>query len=123
MPLTWTIDPDFERVTIVAQGDVTRAEIEAYLEAVEKAGAVTWPKLIDGRTGSLAMAQEDLMAVGVRLRGYHDSEVGALAIVLARDSVEQVARILGIMATAKRPMRLFTSLRAAERWLEEAVTQ
>jgi hypothetical protein len=46
-----------------------------------------------------------------------------LAIVVARESVDQVARILGIMATAKRPMRLFTSLRAAERWLEETVTE
>jgi hypothetical protein len=29
-----------------------------------------------------------------------------------------VARILGILATADRPMRLFTSLPSARRWIE-----
>ena len=118
MSLQWTLDPDFELVTVTADGPVTRGDIEAYLEAVDRGNAVTWRKLIDGRRGTLDMSHDDLMAVGVRLRAYHENVVGPLAIVLARDSADEVARILGIMATADRPMRLFTGVRAAERWLE-----
>ncbi|MCA0300878.1 MAG: hypothetical protein LCH95_00590 [Proteobacteria bacterium] len=118
MPITWTVDPDFESVAVLAEGAVTRADVEAYLEAIDAAGAVAWRKLIDGRGATLQMTHDDMMAVGVRLRGYHDGPVGPLAIVLSRDGADAVARILGIMAAADRPMRLFTSVRAAERWLE-----
>lgn len=118
MAISWTIDPDFESVAVLAEGAVTRPDVEAYLRAMEAAGALGYRKLIDARGASVGMTDADMMAVGVKLRGYHAGPVGALAIVLSRDAADAVARILGIMAAADRPMRLFTSLRAAERWLE-----
>lgn len=118
MAISWTIDPDFESVAVLAEGAVTRPDVEAYLQAMEAAGALGYRKLIDARGASVGMTDADMMAVGVRLRSYHGGAVGALAIVLSRDAVDAVARILGILAAADRPMRLFTSLRAAERWLE-----
>ena len=118
MPISWTVDPDFESVAVLVEGPVSRADVEAYLAAIDAAGAVGYRKLIDARTATVDMSHEDMMAVGVRLRGYHDGPVGALAFVLSREGADAVARILGILAAADRPMRLFTSLRAAERWLE-----
>ena len=68
MPISWTMDPDIRVASVVATGEVTRGDVEAYVEGIVTA--------------------------------------------------DTVARILGIMATANRPMRLFTRLHAAERWLE-----
>ena len=118
MPITWTLDPDFESAVVCAAGAISRADVEAYLAAIDAAGAVGYRKLIDARTATVDMGHEDMMAVGVRMRGFHGGPVGALAIVLSREGADAVARILGIMAAADRPMRLFTSMRAAERWLE-----
>ena len=121
MPLHWAIDSRQQLVTLSAEGEVTRADADGYLDAVEHANAVTYRKLIDGRAGTIGMAPEDLMAIGVRIRSFHGSAVGALAIVLAEDKSEKVARILGILATADRPIRLFASLPPAQRWIESQV--
>jgi hypothetical protein len=121
MPLHWTIDPERQLVTVRADGPVTRVEADAYLDAVEKDGAISYRKLYDGRAGELGMDQEELMAIGARFRSYHHLPVGALAIVLADDKLEIVGRLLGILASADRPMRLFANPPAAQRWLESLV--
>ena len=121
MPLYWIIDSTRQLVTVTAEGDVTRADADAYLDAVQGGGAVAYRKLVDGRAGTVVMGADDLMAVGVRIRGFHNSPVGALAIVLSHDKSEMVARLLGILATADRPMRLFISLPPARRWIESLV--
>src|SRR5882724_6762715 len=100
MPLHWTIDSKGELVTVVADGDVTRADADAYLDAVEGAGAIGYRKLFDGMAGTIAMDTEDLLAVGVRVRSFHRGPVGALALVLPEDRLEPVARFLGILASA-----------------------
>jgi hypothetical protein len=112
MPLYWTIDSKGELVTVVAEGDVTRAD------AMEGAGVLGYRKLFDGMAGTLVMDGEDLLAIGVRLRSFHRGPVGALAMVLPEDRLEPVARILGILASADRPIRLFKNLPSAQRWIE-----
>ncbi len=121
MPIYWTIDSRQQLVSVTAEGDITRADADGYLDAVEHADAVTYRKLVDGRAGTVVMDAEDVMAVGVRIRSFHGHPVGALAIVLADDKSESVARILGILATADRPIRLFASLPPAQRWIESLV--
>jgi hypothetical protein len=121
MPLHWTIDSRGELVTVVADGDITRADADAYLDAMEGAGAIGYRKLFDGMAGHIAMDTEDLLAVGVRVRSFHRGPVGALALVLPEDRLEPVARILGILASADRPLRLFKNLPSAQRWIESLV--
>jgi stage II sporulation SpoAA-like protein len=118
MPLYWTIDSKAELVTVTAEGDVTRADADAYLDAIEGGGAIAYRKLFDGSAGTLGMDQEELMTLGVRIRSYHHLPVGALAIVMSDDKREAVGRFLGILASADRPMRLFASATTARRWLE-----
>jgi hypothetical protein len=58
------------------------------------------------------------MAIGARIRaGHHGGPVGALAVALTREKAELVSRVLGIMASAKRPMRVFDSVEDARRWI------
>lgn len=121
MPIFWTIDSRRELVVVTAEGDVTRADAEGYLEIVERSGALAYRKLYDGRAGNVAMDHDEMMAIAARFRSYHHRPVGALAIVLLHDQAEQVARMLGILAAADRPLKLFTSVAPAQRWIDSLV--
>lgn len=121
MPINWTIDRKQQLVTVTTEGSVTRADADGYLDAIERAGAVAYPKLIDGRVGAIAMEHDDVMAICVRIRNAHGDPVGALAVVLPDDGSEAVARILGILATADRPIRIFTTMPPAQRWIESLI--
>jgi hypothetical protein len=121
MAIYWTIDSRQQFVAVTAEGDVTRADAEQYLDAIEGGGAVAYRKLYDGRAGNLAMNHDEMMAVGARFRSYHHRPVGALAIVLLHHQAELVARVLGILASADRPLKLFTNVAPARRWIDGLV--
>jgi DNA-binding IclR family transcriptional regulator len=121
MPLYWTIDSRQQFVVVTADGDVTHADAEAHLAAIEGCGAVAYRKLYDGRAGNFVMSHDEMMAIGAKIRNQHHRPVGALAIVLPHDQHEPVARILGILASADRPLKLFTSVAPAQRWIDTLV--
>jgi hypothetical protein len=117
MPLHWTIDSSERLLTVVADGDITRSDADAFLEVLE-GGFVAYRKLFDGTKGETSMTGEDFMAIGARIRAGHlKGPVGALAVVLSQDKAKLVSRVLGIMATARRPMRLFEDVEEARRWI------
>lgn len=118
MPLTWTIDPDRKLVTATAEGGVTQTELAAYLDAVDQAGALSYRKLFDAGRGDPGMDSEELLALGVRMRASHAvGPMGALAIVVPGEVEGSFGRVLGILASAKRPMRVFSDLAAARKWI------
>jgi hypothetical protein len=121
MPIYWRIDSRQQLVVVTAEGDVTRADAEEYLDAIEGGGALAYRKLYDGRDGNVAMSHDEMMTIAVRFRSYHHRPVGALAIVLLPDQAEPVARMLGILASAERPLKLFTSVVPARRWIDSLV--
>jgi stage II sporulation SpoAA-like protein len=118
MPVYWTIDSKQQLVVVTAEGDVTHADAEEYLDVIEGGGALAYRKLYDGRDGNVVMNHDEVMAVAARVRSYHHRPVGPLAIVLPHDKAEPVARMLGVLASADRPMRLFINLGQARRWIE-----
>ena len=119
MSFHWHIESQTQRVTITADGDFTRADVEAYLKAVEASGAVAWSKLFDGRFSRTSMSREDMLALGVLFRSYHvHGPVGPLAAVVPDIQVDHVNRLLGILAAADRPMRVFSELEPARRWID-----
>jgi hypothetical protein len=121
MALYWTIDSRQQFVVVTADGDVTHADAEEYLAAIEGCGAVAYRKLYDGRAGNFVMSHDEMMAIGAKIRSQHHRAVGALAIVLPQDQHEPVARILGILASANRPLKLFASVAPAQRWIDTLV--
>ena len=118
MPIYWTIDSKQQLVVVTAEGDVTHADAEEYLDTIEGSGAIAYRKLFDDRAGNLVMNHDEMMAIGAKIRGQHHCPVGALAIVLPHDQAEPVARLLGILASADRPLKLFTSVAPAQRWID-----
>lgn len=127
MGLHWFIDSRARLIVVTAEGPVTRAEIDGLLDAVTGAQALGYAKLVDARAGEFAMSAVDLLAIGARARSLHAGSVGPVAIVLPsreprdgepEDAPTLVARLIGILASAKRPLRLFKSVTGARRWLE-----
>lgn len=118
MPLHWSFDSRARLVVAVANGLVTRDEMEAFLTTMAGAGALPWRKLFDGRRGDTAMELGDFLEIAVRIRSFHVQPVGPLAVVLPMDKFELLSRVLGVLAAADRPMRLFEDLRPARRWID-----
>ena len=118
MPLHWTIDPQKKLVTAVAEGDVTRVEFDAFLDDMSRAGADTYRKLFDGGRGDTHMEAEDILALGARMRAMHENgPVGPLAVVAPQGHIETIGRVLGMLAAAKRPMRVFRQVGPARKWI------
>ncbi len=127
MALHWFIDSRKRLIVVVAEGPVSRAEIDELLDAVTGAKALGYRKLVDATAGRFALSAIDLLAIGARVRSLHAGSVGAVAIVLPdrlprddepEDAPTLVARLIGILASAKRPLRLFKSVSFAKRWLD-----
>lgn len=123
VPLNWTIDSRKRLVTATASGPVTAADFAEFLEVMRGARALSYRKLFDGSKADFVMDDHEVLGVGANLRDSQQEPLGALAVVLADESARRLARMLGILATAKRPMRLFRSRRAAERWLDHFASQ
>ncbi|MBI3199622.1 MAG: STAS/SEC14 domain-containing protein [Rhodospirillales bacterium] len=119
MPLHWDIDAEQRLVTVVMEGDVTRTDVETYLDAVDAADLYDYRKLVDARNSHTRMTSEELLALGGRMRATHGQgrTMGALAAVLPEEHVEAVARMLGMLAAADRPMRVFRQIGPARKWI------
>ena len=118
MPLYWIIDSRAELVSAEAEGDVSLAEAMAFLRTLSGAKIIGYRKLFDGRAGSSSMTAQELLMVTAEIRSHHDmGRVGALAIIANPEQTEPFARVLGALALADRPMRLFDSPTRARNWL------
>lgn len=119
MPLHWTAQSTPPLVTIVADGDITRADLESLFAFVHRAGLMPWRKLFDGRNGQGVFTLEDVEAIGARIReAAGTQEVGPLAFVLPTQGEKpELRRLLGLIAAAQRPMRLFRRVAPARRWI------
>src|SRR5690606_28070994 len=79
MPLHWTIDSKAKFLAVVAEGVVTQAEFESYLDLIDQAGLHAYRKLFDGIDADTSMGPDQILAMGVRMRTSHQSRtVGPL---------------------------------------------
>jgi hypothetical protein len=115
--LYWTIDSRKRLVTATADGPVTGADFAAFFEAVKGARALPYRTLFDGSAAEFLMGEHEVLGVGAGFKDLQRESAGPLAVVLSDESARRLARMLGILATAERPMRLFGRRRPAERWL------
>ncbi len=120
MPIYWTIDSRQQLVVVTAEGDVTRADADDYLDAVEGGGALAYRKLYDARAGNVVMDHE--RDDGDRLQAQELPSIGRSARSPSCWRTTRPRswrrRVLGILATADRPLKLFTSLTPARRWID-----
>ena len=119
MPLNWTIDSKERLFSAVGEGEVALADAMSLLDTLAAAGALSYRKLLDGRAVYSSMSGEELLAVCAKIRAHHEQgPVGALAIVCTAEQTTTFARLLGALAAADRPIKMFASLRQAQAWLD-----
>ena len=119
MPVQWTVSHPTRLVIAVAKDELLLQDIEDYLEGIVAAGALSYRKIFDttGAVGSLS--EDDLMALGARIRAYIAiGPIGPLAIVASTDRSYGQARMFTALAEADRPIKIFRELHAARRWLD-----
>lgn len=119
MPLHWTVDSKERLVIAIAEGAVSRAEVENYITMMYGAGTLSYRKLFDCSRGDTVMTAEDMLAIGAQIRARHATvgTLGPLAIVVPPAKSELILRVLGILAAADRPMRVFSDAEPARRWI------
>jgi len=108
MPIHLTVDHEARLMTAVAEGDISKQEFEEFLDTTVQENTGGYRKLFDGRFASTHMSAEDVFSFGIVMTGkYYDL----------------VARVLGMLATAERPMCIFEELESAQKWLESNVVR
>jgi len=121
MPVVWTVDPEKRLMTAVAEGAVTRADIETFFAETAAANVAPYRKLFDASAVTTALSPEDMLALGVQMRALNQvaGEMGPLALVLPLAMMDRARRMVGIMAVADRPLQVFDDVEAARAWIEE----
>jgi hypothetical protein len=118
MPLVWKLDPPNNLLVAVADGDVTRLEIDRYLDAIIQNEALTYRKVFDVHRGDMSMTAEDVLPLAIRMRSLHGlGPMGPLAVILPPGRGKRLQRALGMLAVAERPMRVFENPLVAYRWI------
>jgi hypothetical protein len=117
----WTADSRLKLVTVVAEGDVGRADVEGFLAMATGADLLHWRKLFDARTAQSGLTLPEATELGVRIRAAHEVRtVGPLALVMPPTASAELMRLLGFLAAARRPMRIFRQLEPARKWVLKA---
>jgi len=120
MPLYWTIDSKARLFTGEADGDVTMGDALHLLEAMEGARAMSYRKLFDGRAATPSLTADELLSICARIRSYHEKGMmGPLALVATAEQTMVFARLLGALASARRPIKVFDTPRQARNWIED----
>ncbi len=120
MGIRWNICHADRLATAKADGVVTLKDGEAYLDALVVNGAMPYRKLFDCSTMHPDASDDEMMLLGARMQAYIATlKGGPLAIVATRPHVnDYVRRYLNLATGATRPVKIFSNVGLANRWLD-----
>src|SRR5258708_37893589 len=108
MPLRWEILHSQKLVHIVAEGAVTREELEEHFDAIVVADAMPYAKLFDATLAEPKYSDDDVMLMGARLSAYTATlESGPLAVVGQDPTVRTAFSRFVNISPSKRPAGMF----------------
>jgi hypothetical protein len=118
MPISWGVDHAARLVLATGRGELSRADIEQYLDRLAAAATLSYSKVFNMDDCRFALSNDDHAAIGARLRSYEDTgPVGRVAVIAASDDLYDQARLFDAMVVADRPLRIFRDAGAAYDWL------
>jgi len=124
MPLRWKVLHDQKLIHVVAEGAVTRRELEEHFDAVVVEDALEYGKLFDASRAEPVYGDDDVLALGARLSAYTATmKSGPLAVVGGGEALESAFRRFVNISPSKRPARLFRTEAEARAWLASVADQ
>src|SRR5688572_10678130 len=120
MPVHWTISHPARLVIAVDKDHVKVEDIEQYFTGVTAEGAMAYRKIFEIGTTPMALSEESLRSLGLRVMLYaQHGQVGPVALVAGSDESFVQAQAFAAAAKAGRPLQIFREMHAARRWLDE----
>jgi hypothetical protein len=121
MPIYVTVYHLDKTIIGKTEGDVTLGDIRGYLDDIVKAKAVPYRKIFDATSGTSRLTPQDVEALRALLADFmaKRDNVGPFAVVTGGDRQGRMANICQTASTIDRPMRVFSDIHSARRWLEE----
>jgi hypothetical protein len=120
MPLHFKIDHIRRFVDVEGRGEVALPDVLDYFDALVTDNGMPYRKLLDFRDVIPKLTDDDVMVLGARVSAYAElGPRGPIAIVSTNDETDLFIRRFMNLCGAKRPMRLFSSMDEARRWLSE----
>jgi CheY-like chemotaxis protein len=119
VPLRLVVDHGKPWVSIEATGRIEASEVFDNFHRLELEGVLAYPKLFDARRMQVGFRPEDVMAFAASISGLGAVEfLGPLAVVAISDQATDVARRYINLSQGQRPVKLFSSLTKAQKWLQ-----
>lgn len=120
MAVHYNIDHARRFVDVRGSGDLVLQDLTDYFDALVTEGGMPYRKLIDLRGATPRFSDDDMMVLGARVSAYGQMEPrGPIAVVSPADEVDLLVRRFMNLGGAKRPIRLFTSIDEARKWLQD----
>lgn len=118
MPISWGVEHTARLVLATARGELSRADIEQYLDRLAAAATLSYSKVFHMDDCRLALTDDDLAAIGTKVRSFEDTRpMGPVAVIAVSDALYEQARMFDTMVIADRPLRIFRDAGAAYDWL------
>ena len=122
MPIHLDISHLDRLVIAVVIGDATADDVRGLARQFAESGSMHYRKIVDITVGTLTIDEAGVVAIAAFLRADPKaSSRGPLAFVVNPERA-QFAEKFAELTADERPVKLFTTLRAARRWLDECAT-
>ena len=119
MPLRWQVVHAEKFVHIVADGPLTREQLEAHFDDLVVQNALGYAKLFDARGLEPVYDDNDVMLMGARLSAYTQNfPSGPLAVIGDRPEVVDAFKRFVNISPSQRPAAIFASEAEARAWLK-----
>jgi hypothetical protein len=103
MPIMWGVNHAARLVSAKATGELSKTDIEDYLDMAE-----SW----------LALSGDDMAALGTRIRSHESAgPMGSVAVIAVADEVYDQFRLFESVVHAQRQLRVFRNAEMAYAWL------
>jgi hypothetical protein len=120
MPIHVRISHHDRLVVAVAHGTITAEEFQNAVREFLEQGALHYRKLIDVAAANSDADMARLKALLIGMRNVPQAtQRGPLAFVVDGKRGDVVRELVSVTEESERPIRVFTSLHEARRWLDE----
>lgn len=118
MPIVWGVNHAARLVSAKATGELSRTDMEDYLDGLVAAATLSFRKVLDMGDSHLALSSDDMLAVGARIRGHEAmGPMGSVAVIARSEELYDRIRQFESVVGAHRPLKIFRDSEMAYAWL------